>query len=131
MARGAVLRALDGEPLEVALLQVRDPALPSAGGPPPADGHRYVAVELRISNAGEGPYQDTPANGAALRDTAGGEWIAGLDDPVTPGLGSLDVGPGESRAGWLTFEIPAGVTLVTLRFAADGGFGGAATWRLR
>lgn len=131
VARGAALRALDGESLEVALLQVRDPALPSAGGPPPAVGRRYVAVELRISNAGERPYQDTPANGAGLRDTAGGEWIASLGDPVAPGLGTLDLAPGESRTGWLTFEVPAGVVLATLRFTADGGFGGAAAWRLR
>jgi hypothetical protein len=129
--REASIRALDGEPLRVALLGVRDPAPPSEGAAAPEEDRRYVAVELRISNAGQRPYDDTPANGATLRDTAGGEWIAGLDDPVAPGLGALTLAPGDSRTGWLTFEIPAGATPGTLRFAADGGFGGAATWRLR
>lgn len=129
--RRAALRTLDGAPLEVALLGVRDPAEPSAGGAPPEEGRRYVAVELRISNAGGRPYDDTPANGATLRDADGGAWSAGLDDPVTPGFGTLALAAGGSRTGWLTFEIPAGATPRALRFAADGGFGGAATWRLR
>jgi hypothetical protein len=50
---------------------------------------------------------------------------------VAPGFGTLTVAAGETRTGWLTFEIPAGATPRSLLFAADGGFGGAVTWRLR
>lgn len=129
--RTAHVRGVDGEPLEVALLGVRDPAAASSGGAPPAQGRRYVAVELGIANAGNRPHDDTPANGATLRGANGGVWSAVLDDPVAPGFGTLTVEAGESRTGWLTFEIPAGATAVALRFAADGGFGGAVVWRLR
>lgn len=124
------VRALGGTPLRVTLLRVLDPVEVAGTAPRPAEGHRYVAAELRITDRGAEPHRETPADGTTLLDASGTEWAAGTRDVVGPGFGSATIGPGASRSGWVTFEPPRGARPIRLRFVADGGFGGAAEWRL-
>lgn len=124
------VRALGGEPLGVTLLRVLDPVEVAGTVPPPAEGHRYVGAELRVSDRGAEPHRETPADGTTLIDASGAEWAAGTREVVGPGFGSATIGPGASRTGWVTFEVPGRARPILLRFVADGGFGGAAEWRL-
>ena len=83
-----------------------------------------------ITDRGAEPHRETPADGTTLIDASGAEWAAGTREVVGPGFGSATIGPGASRTGWVTFEVPALARPILLRFVADGGFGGAAEWRL-
>ena len=56
---------------------------------------------------------------------------ASIFDPVEPGFGSLKIAPGDTRTGWITFEVPAGTTLRTLQFVTNSGFGSETEWALR
>ncbi len=125
------LKTLSGEPLEVTLLQLEDPAESDVGALEPAEGRRYMAAELRIANTGSQEYDDTPSNGADVVDTEGVEWAASVFDPVDPGFGSLTIPAGETVTAWISFEVPEGATLETLKFATNSGFGGLTRWSLR
>jgi len=124
------LKALNKEPIEVTLLQIADPATSDNPSLQPEAGKRYLAAELRIDNTGAQPYDDTPANGAAVIDTSDAEWDASIFDPIEPGFGSLTIAPGDGRTGWITFEVPEGAVLRTLQFVTDSGFGSETEWAL-
>jgi hypothetical protein len=125
------LEALNGQPIEVTLLQVEDPATSDDPTLTPGEGKRYVAGEFRLRNTGQEGYADTPSNGTKVIGTTDAEWGANLFDPVAPGFGSLTIAPGTERTGWITFEVPQGVTLRTVRFVTNSGFGSDAEWSLR
>ena len=126
-----VLVALGGEPIEVGLLHLVDPAESTDATLSPKAGEHYVAVELRLHNTGAKAYEDSPANGATVVATTDATWEANIFDPVGPGFGSTTISPGDTRTGWITFAIPDGTVLKTLRFATDSGFGAQTTWSLR
>ncbi|GJF34724.1 hypothetical protein KNE206_74240 [Kitasatospora sp. NE20-6] len=88
----------------------------------PADGKRFVAVQFRIKATGKA-YSDAPSNSAKLLDTQGQSYDAGFyDTKAGQGFsGSVDVAPGESGLGFLTFEVPVGTVLDRVQFTLDSG----------
>ncbi len=81
----------------------------------PAAGHRFVGVELTVTNSSDGPLPFSTLAGVELIDQADRPWditIAGLDRPQ---IDALTVAPGEARRGWVVFSAPADATKLTLR----------------
>src|SRR5205814_1143712 len=121
----------DGERVRVAVVRLDDPA---KGAPPfevaPA-GHRFVAVVVRVTNTGTTRYRDAPSNGAVLVVAGGRAIDAELLDEVEPALGSVDLAPGESAEGWVTFAVPSNDTPALVRITPDSGFApDSGEWRL-
>jgi hypothetical protein len=108
--------------MKVTLLAVVDPAQPSSSFLKPKKGNHYVAVELRLTNVGEANYNDSPSNGAVLIDKSDFQYESSLGE-VEPDLGSPIIAPGDSRVGFITFEVPDGTKLRLFQFTLESGFG--------
>lgn len=72
----------------------------------PEPGNRFVAVEVTITNMSEDMESFSTLLFAELIDSQNQSWdvsIFGLSD--RPGL-DVEIPPGESRRGWIAFEVP-------------------------
>ncbi|MEV6210891.1 DUF4352 domain-containing protein [Kitasatospora sp. NPDC051914] len=88
----------------------------------PADGKRFVAVQFRIKATGKA-YSDAPSNSAKLLDNQGQSYDTSLyDTKAGQGFsGSVNIAPGESGLGFLTFEVPKDAVLDKVQFTLDSG----------
>jgi hypothetical protein len=95
--------------------------LPDAPVPAPATGERYVALEaleLTVENLGDEPL---PIGAADFQlEDAGGSSPA-LCGGVGPTLAGDPLPPGESRRGWVTFEVTASAEPERIVYQAPGG----------
>ncbi len=113
---------LDGTPLEVTLVGIEDPVTSDNQFIQPDAGNRFVGVRLRIRNQGDAPYDDPPSNGAAVVDGQDVEWDGNVFEAKEPSLGTVTIAPGDSREGWISFEVGT-APLRTFQWATDSGFG--------
>jgi hypothetical protein len=121
--------------LQVRVVGVLDPA-PAAPADTPLDPRaRFVGVDLRLRNIGEGRYSESPLAGSTLLTAGGGE-----AEPVNliggPCGGDfalrVALAPGARRAGCVPFEVSAGERPVSFEFALDSGFAPeVGRWRLK
>ncbi|MFE1318810.1 DUF4352 domain-containing protein [Kitasatospora phosalacinea] len=109
---------------DVTLVKVVDPAESANEFLQPEEGKRYVSVQFRIKATGSAAYTDTPAVGAKLIDAQGqsfdstfAETKAGPEFP-----GAVNIAPGESSLGFVTFEIPADAKVDKVQYALNSGF---------
>lgn len=117
--------------VKVTLVKVVDPAKADSEFLAPAKGHRYVAVRLKIENVGEAVYDDSPSNGAVMIDSEDQQYQATLD-AIEPGLIGVTLRQGDTRAGFVSFELPDGAVPRTFQLTLDSGFGPeAGEWTLR
>ena len=99
--------------MDVTVVKVVDPAKPTHSVFGRKKGNRFVAIRIELINSGTKMYSDTSSTGAALIDDklhrydAYDAYFTGL---VGPGFGSPKIGPGDKRAGSITFEVPDGRT---------------------
>ncbi|MFD0687934.1 DUF4352 domain-containing protein [Actinomadura fibrosa] len=89
----------------------------------PAAGKRFYAVRFTMRNIGAVAYDDSPSNGAQIVDGADESYeatvVAGLAAGST--MDSATIAPGDTRKGYVVFEIPAEARIVRVRFALDSG----------
>ena len=102
----------------------------------PEEGRKYVGIRIRLTNVGEGTYEDAPHNGAKLITTrgegeraivTGGECGGGFADGAT-------ISPVSSGEGCLPFEIKENAKPKTFQFSLpDSGKAGqeSGEWSLR
>jgi hypothetical protein len=120
--------------VRVTVLDVIDPV--EAGEfDEPESGNKYVGVRVQIENVGDGPYQDSPGNGATLITNKDEE---GQQSILTAGIcksgfdSDIRVSPGSKRRGCIPFEIPETQDPKTFQFGPDSGFGEeTGEWSLR
>lgn len=114
------LEGSGGLKVDVSLVKVVDPAGLGESGPTMG---RFVALQLRLTNSGRVRYSDTPADGATLIDAEGQQYTAALiDTAVGTGFGDgIDLDPGGSFLGFLTFDVPSGAVLAKLQLTLDSG----------
>jgi hypothetical protein len=89
----------------------------------PERGNRFFAVRLRLTNVGSRNYNDSPSNGASVIDRQDQEYTGDVFDAVEPALGSPTIRQGDSRQGWITFQVPKRAKLRTFQLTLDSGFG--------
>lgn len=123
VGEAVVLRGIDRERsrVETTLLEVVDPVPAGAGAS--NEGHRYVALHLRLRNAGDVPFEDLPTGGAVLIGDDGRGYRAARHR-MQPALGEVRITPGQSCDGFLTFEVPEGAALRAFRFTPNVGVSG-------
>ncbi|GLW57822.1 DUF4352 domain-containing protein [Kitasatospora phosalacinea] len=109
---------------DVTLVKVVDPAESANEFLQPEEGKRYVSVQFRIKATGSAAYTDTPVTGAKLIDAQGqsfdptfAETTAGPEFP-----GAVNIAPGESSLGFVTFEVPSDAKVDKVQYALNSGF---------
>jgi hypothetical protein len=109
---------------ELTLLTVEDPMVPTNDFEKPSDGMRFVAVEVEAKNVSDERQTLSTLLGAEIIDSQNQSWdiaIAGTDRPQLDG----EVMPGQSRRGWIAFEVPADATGLKLRLKGSMTAAGA------
>ena len=122
LGRPLVLRgARPGLRIRVTPLSFVDPA-PGAKYFQPNAANRFVAIRVELRNVGTALYEDTTSNGAGV-DSGGRLRRASILDAAEPGLNRPRLRPGAGKTGTLSFEVPKGARIRSLRLALDSGFG--------
>lgn len=103
---------------DVTMHTVEDPFVSSNQFDRPSEGNRFVAVELTVTNTSDEQRTLSTLLGAEVTDSLSRVWdvaLAGLDLPQLDGT----VPPGESRRGWIVFEVPDDATGLRLRIKGN------------
>ena len=88
----------DLEP-EVAVQQVVDPWTPEAGVDGPAEGRRFVAIEVTITGRSSGVGQFASPSAFKLTDSAHFAYSGLTESPKTPALRDVGLAAGERASG--------------------------------
>lgn len=117
VGEAATLRGAAPE-IEASVLYVQDPGQ-ADDEVEPDEGMRYVGVFLQIRNTGTETYDDMPSMHARLH-LAGGEECEAEVGWLKPDIDELiPIEPGQSAAGFLTFEIEESAELDAFRLVFE------------
>jgi hypothetical protein len=112
--------------VDVTLVKVIDPAQGASEFATPDSGKRFVGAEFQIKNTGTGTFDDDANNDASVIGSDNQTYTADMNDIAgctNFNSGSVTLAPGESATGCVNFQVPSGVTVVKVRFAANMGLG--------
>lgn len=127
------LTGQNDEKISVTLVKIVTKAAPANDFEQPDSGKHYAAVQFRITNTGSVPFSDAPDNDAKVIDTAGEAFDTDVAD-TTAGAslsGTVNIAPGDSQLGYITFQVADGATIAKVQFTIDSGFGNTAQWTVR
>ena len=118
------LRDFDDIPIAITVDAAVDPAEPGDFSDP-EDGNRLVALQLTVMNEGSVNYDDSIGNIAAVVTADGFSFSTAFNDTNEgPGFdGSVTLTPGDTRTGWIVFEVPTGLNVLKMTAALNSGFG--------
>jgi len=120
--------------VDVTLGEIVDPAPEISDEVFPGEGNRYVVGKFTISNVGEKPYES--CNTLNMSVVSGdGQQFEGADASIQTGYQGfvLDchILPGDSRSGYVLFEIPGDAQIAQVQFnAGEHNDSETATWVL-
>jgi hypothetical protein len=109
--------------VSVSVVDVVDPAEPKDDFvDSPAEGNRLVSVQFCVENTGDERFQD-PFLYAEVTDTKGQSfevpYLVSEAGPHFP-LDTITASPGDFALGFITFEVPEGSELDTVRYEMPG-----------
>ncbi|MDH6116666.1 hypothetical protein ABH930_001065 [Kitasatospora sp. GAS204A] len=119
------LKGMDkGASDDVSVVKVVDNVQSTDGISKPADGKRWIAVQFQIKDSGSTAYSDSPENGTTVVDDKGQSYNSVIADT---GAGQsfpvpLNIAPGDTALGYITFEVPTDAKIVKAQFTLDSGF---------
>lgn len=118
------LKGFEGERLDATVVKVVDPATSDNPYMKAKDGARLVAVQWRIANTGTKTIDSSPNSGSSLVDGDGQQFSPTYSDTTAgPRFPSgVSIPAGESRLGFVTYEVPKSSTVVKAQFGANSGF---------
>jgi hypothetical protein len=117
----ATLHGNDGVAMTVAAMRVVDNAKSQL--PVQDAGTRLVAVQFTFTNAGQNSHTDYPDFAVDMIDADGQQYTASIFGTTAgPGFdGEIDLSPGDSRTGFLAFEVPKNAQVVKVQVRLDSG----------
>jgi len=120
-----------GHVYQVTLVKVIDPAKGEDQFTVPGDGKRFVGLIFRVK-ALTGSPQDEDANNDAVAIGGNGQAYSADFDGIAGYTnfdhGTIRVAQGETVTGSVTFELPNGMMVSTVKWTALSGFGSTAEW---
>lgn len=121
---GSSIRLEAGERLAIraTVTGIIDPLTGQGSVDTPAEGRRFVGVQLSLSNVGPVEYSDAPSNGAVLEFDDGHQSSPTIvtSGPCAAGFAArTEIRPGAQRRGCLAFEVPIGSKPATVEFTID------------
>ncbi len=120
-----------GDTYQVTLLKVIDPAKSADPFMTPQPGSRIVGVVFRITALAGSPQGEDANNDATILGSDGQAYTAGFDGIAGYSnfeVGVIHVAQGGTVVGAVTFQVPQFVTIVAIRWTADGGDGSTVQW---
>jgi hypothetical protein len=122
-----------GTKVDVTVQKVIDPASGASKYSKPSSGKHLVGVQLRVTNAAATTYQNN-ANNETTIVLSNGKTTDADYNPIT-GCGNFDNGQiklasGKSGTGCVTFQVPNGDKVTTVRYGNTVFPGTAAEWRV-
>jgi hypothetical protein len=117
----------------VTLVKVIDPAQPDSSLSAPDAGQRLVAAQLKFERLSGGAMQGSLLDAVTVRDTQGQSYSVALGH-ASAGCQMFDgdqvslAGNGDSQLGCLTFQVPTGQNVASVRL--DDGSGEVMVWTL-
>lgn len=120
----ATVTGTDDVPFEITVAQVVDNATPTFGSP--EAGNRLVAVQVTYHNTGSAAIDEYPEINLELIDVDGQQYTSSfIGSSAGPGFdGEVKLTPGDTRTGFITFEVLADVGKLKLSsetYETDGG----------
>jgi hypothetical protein len=115
-----------GEQMSVAVTKVIASAQPGDEFTSAPAGDRLYAVQFRLRDTGSTAYSDAPSNGAAVVDSNGQSYQAGIADTAagcTSFPASENIASGSTGLGCIVFEVPKAAKIVSAQFTLDSGMG--------
>ncbi|MGI8688829.1 MAG: DUF4352 domain-containing protein [Thermomicrobiales bacterium] len=112
------LRKVNGR-LAITLYQIRDPS-PVRSGESPKAGTRVVAIDVTMENTGSDAFDYNAFEWYAQTTDDRVYEAAGFESALDPYLTSGSLAAGEKARGWISFVIPQGNALSTVKY---GDFG--------
>ena len=114
-----------GSRMAVTVTRVVDPAAARDRFSTPTAGNRLAAVQFSLHNVGSTVYSDAPSNGAKVIDAQGQGFnsdivVATSAGPAFPAI--VNIAPGDTGLGFLTFQLPASSSVAKVQFTLDSGF---------
>lgn len=120
-----------GDTYQVTLLKVIDPAKSADPFMTPQPGSRIVGVVFRITALAGSPQGEDANNDATILGSDGQVYTAGFDGIAGYSnfeVGVIHVAQGGTVVGAVTFQVPQFVTVVAIRWTANGGDGSTVQW---
>ena len=122
-----------GTKLDVVVEQVIDPASGANTYSTPAAGKQFVGVKLRVENTANTSYQNNANNETTVILSNGHTTVADFN-PIA-GCGNFDNGQiqlatGASATGCVTFQVPKGQKVLTVRYGNTVFPGTTAAWHV-
>jgi hypothetical protein len=115
----------NGEQMAVTVTKVITNAQPNTEFDSAPAGDRLYAVQFRLADTGSAAYSDSPSNGAAVVDSTGQSYQAGVE--TVTGCqsfpGTENIAPGASGLGCIVFEVAKSAKITEVQFTLDSGFG--------
>lgn len=106
---------ISGTQVIVRPMAARDNAAPANEYDKPAEGKKFVAIQIAIDNRkGKEEFYVTPSD-LKLKDDEGSEYEVTFSDTAQPALRSGTLDGGDIVKGWVTFEVDAAVKGKMLR----------------
>jgi Domain of unknown function (DUF4352) len=114
-----------GEQVAVTVTKVINSAQPSDEFNTAPGGGRLYAVQFSLRDSGSAAYSDSPSNGAAVADSAGQSYQAGIETVAECQSfpGSENIASGASGLGCIVFEVPESAKITEVQSTLDSGFG--------
>lgn len=115
-----------GEQMSVTVVKVISSASPGDEFTSAPAGDRLYAVQFRLRDTGTAAYSDSPSNGAAVIDSKGQSYQAGIADTASgcPSFpGTENIASGQTGLGCIVFEVPKSAKITGVQFTLDSGFG--------
>jgi hypothetical protein len=128
LARGS------GGPIAVTLVKVVNPDTATDQQQSPQPGEHLESLEFHIKNEGTTPYQEDPYLDINASDDDA--TIVEFADVTATAAGpqlpqTLDLAPGASATGFVTFDVLEGDNISSVVYALNGGlYGSSANWQL-
>lgn len=128
---GTPLTATDGsgDVMNVALVQIVDPAQGANEFETPNNGFRFVGAKFKITGQ-SGTFSDDANNDAVIVGSDGQSYTADFDDIAgctNFNDGDFAVTPGDSSTGCVTFQLPQNVKVASVQWGGELG-GTPASW---
>ncbi|GAA1986322.1 DUF4352 domain-containing protein [Catenulispora subtropica] len=122
-----------GKNIAVTVTKVVDPDAPSNPYETPPAGDRFESIQFRIVNSGTGPYQDAPLAEISAKDAAGQTMQLEIVTATAAGAqmpASVNLAPGDTALGFVTFAVPAGDKIAQTQFTIIGAQSATGEWQI-
>ncbi|MDI2125084.1 DUF4352 domain-containing protein [Yinghuangia seranimata] len=117
------MRGDESEKFDATLVKLVDPATPKNEFSKPESGSRLIAIQWRITNTGTTPVNSNPLFKTTVVDDQGQQFKLSLSGESGAGVAfdsDVTIPPGESRLGFVTYELPEGAKAATVQYR--GGY---------